>query len=117
MGEEAEGEDGFAVVVKGGEEAVFVSAGIEHRHRAFAMHRHGIGGRVGFANVGETLPARRAGGLAPASQPCAGLRVAHRGLLQEDLFDDSYGYIMSSRLRLVKPRAWPRRPHVVFSTV
>jgi len=55
-----------------------------------------------LANVGETLPARCADGLAPASQPCAGLRVAPGGLLQEDFFDDSYEYIMSSRSCVVK---------------
>ena len=55
MSEEADGKDDFAVVVQGGEQAVFVSADIEHRHGAFANYDHGIGGRVGSANVGETL--------------------------------------------------------------
>jgi hypothetical protein len=66
--------------VDGGEEAEFVSAGVEHRHGAFAAHCHRVGGRISSADVGEASPLRRMNGLAPAGQPGSGLRVAQAGL-------------------------------------
>lgn len=94
MGEEAKGEGALTVKMDGADEPRIVFANIEDVNRIAAGDAHGIGTRIGGADIREGAPRSATDRLAPPAQLYGGLWVPYGSLVKEGFLDDSHGYKM-----------------------